>query len=585
MGPEFSDAVTGVLPGAAQLTAGGIITFSDADLADGHSVSVVGLSEGEFGNLVAMLEADTSGSSVGGAASWSYSVDSSLLASLAAGQSVVEAFGLTLEDGMGGSVERTIRVTVAGINDAPLAFGDQVDTGEDVAVTIPFATLLANDTDIDSGDTHTVVALSGATHGVAVLMGENVIFTPDANYNGEASFDYTMQDGAGASSTATVTLQVFPVIDAPALHVADVSGEEDHPIALGISAVGDPDGSQVQGLYIGGVPAQARLSAGTFIGNGLWRVMPDQVAVAYNNMAFANDQRAGVNQIAATTSDSSTAGLLSATTFGIAGGLKMTQVLTLDASATYYTTTVTLTNATPGTMSNVRFMRSFNPDQDADQGGGLATFNDVLANPNVGSSIAIATAVGPLSRAAVALVSFDASARASNFGAANYNPNVAEAYSSPQDANGALVDGAIALTFNVASLAAGQSATRTFYTSMNLSSNGNDMRIGGAGADFLSTGNGDDYLIGLGGNDTLAGGAGDDRFVFTRASGNDTIIDFFAGDAILFNGVLGRTSFAEVMAATTQQGASAVIHLSAVDSITLIGVNVSQLTAGDFVFM
>ncbi|WP_371919277.1 Ig-like domain-containing protein, partial [Pseudomonas aeruginosa] len=42
-----------------------------------------------------------------------------------------------------------------------------------------------------------------------------MVFTPNANYNGPASFSYTVSDGQGGSSTVTVTVNVGAVNDAP----------------------------------------------------------------------------------------------------------------------------------------------------------------------------------------------------------------------------------------------------------------------------------------------------------------------------------------------------------------------------------
>src|SRR5262249_56978732 len=46
-------------------------------------------------------------------------------------------------------------------------------------------------------------------------VGGNVVFTPAADYNGAASFTYTVSDGNGGTSTATVNVTVNPVNDAP----------------------------------------------------------------------------------------------------------------------------------------------------------------------------------------------------------------------------------------------------------------------------------------------------------------------------------------------------------------------------------
>lgn len=61
---------------------------------------------------------------------------------------------------------------------------------------------------------------------------------------------------------------------------------------------------------------------------------------------------------------------------------------------------------------------------------------------------------------------------------------------------------------------------------------GDDVVIGGMAGDFLVGGIGNDVLRAGAGIDSLIGGAGADRFVFRPGDGDDTIIDFAAGDII-----------------------------------------------------
>ena len=55
-----------------------------------------------------------------------------------------------------------------------------------------------------------MTSVQAATNGSVSLNAGNVIFTPAANYNGPASFTYTISDGAGGTDTATVTVNVGP---------------------------------------------------------------------------------------------------------------------------------------------------------------------------------------------------------------------------------------------------------------------------------------------------------------------------------------------------------------------------------------
>ncbi|MCB2113840.1 MAG: hypothetical protein KDD85_09885 [Parvularculaceae bacterium] len=118
---------------------------------------------------------------------------------------------------------------------------------------------------------------------------------------------------------------------------------------------------------------------------------------------------------------------------------------------------------------------------------------------------------------------------------------------------------------------------------------GNDTLDGLDGWDFINGGNGDDLIIGGAGNDTLKGWFGNDTFKFAPGFGADRIEDFVAGAAggdVIQLHQLGASfdTFAEVMAAASQVGADTVIDFGGGNSITLVGVNINNLNAGDFLF-
>lgn len=104
-------------------------------------------------------------------------------------------------------------ITVANLNDAPVAVDDSVSTDEDVQIIID---VLANDSDADVGDTITISQVTSVLNGVAVIENSQVTFTPDANFNGTASFSYDISDGV-TSDTADVTITVNSINDAPVI--------------------------------------------------------------------------------------------------------------------------------------------------------------------------------------------------------------------------------------------------------------------------------------------------------------------------------------------------------------------------------
>jgi Ca2+-binding RTX toxin-like protein len=119
--------------------------------------------------------------------------------------------------------------------------------------------------------------------------------------------------------------------------------------------------------------------------------------------------------------------------------------------------------------------------------------------------------------------------------------------------------------------------------------NDNDTLSGGAGFDILEGGAGDDTLDGGDLNDVIFGNAGNDMIVFRKFGDADTIRDFTAGagvgDVVRLVGFgAAFDSFAEILAAASDNGVDTTINFGGGDVIVLRGVLVSQLAADDFTF-
>ena len=136
---------------------------------------------------------------------------------------------LQADDGQGGI---TTNLSTLYFNNAPTANADSVTTNEDTPVTIDGSTLYSNDVDSDDSTTFSITGVSDAQGGSVVLNGGNPIFTPDANFNGPASFIYEVSDGHGGTATATATVNVTAVNDAPATQSVTVSTGEDTAYVL-----------------------------------------------------------------------------------------------------------------------------------------------------------------------------------------------------------------------------------------------------------------------------------------------------------------------------------------------------------------
>src|SRR6201999_2721147 len=73
-----------------------------------------------LGSLTAVKNSDTTGTGTGGQLTWTYTVADSAVEYLAADQTRVESFTITLDDQHGGLITRQIDVTITGTNDAPI---------------------------------------------------------------------------------------------------------------------------------------------------------------------------------------------------------------------------------------------------------------------------------------------------------------------------------------------------------------------------------------------------------------------------------------------------------------------------------
>jgi VCBS repeat-containing protein len=161
----------------------------------------------------------------------------------------VPAITYTVDDGQGGSDQAVLTIgPVAPINDAPVASDDTITLAEDGTATID---VLANDNDFD-GDTLTITEIDGqaivdggsavaVANGTVQLVGGQLVFTPNADYNGPIAFTYTVSDGEGGTASANVTGTVTPVNDAPTGSALPLSTPEDTPVTGAVSA-SDIDG-------------------------------------------------------------------------------------------------------------------------------------------------------------------------------------------------------------------------------------------------------------------------------------------------------------------------------------------------------
>ncbi|CUH77121.1 Ig-like domain-containing protein [Tropicibacter naphthalenivorans] len=104
----------------------------------------------------------------------------------------------------------TITVTEDDPNGAPVANDDADTTPVDTPVVVY---VQGNDTDPDGDELTTVSATDPANGSVTVNPDGSITYTPDAGFEGTDTFDYTIADPSGATSTATATVTVGEPVD------------------------------------------------------------------------------------------------------------------------------------------------------------------------------------------------------------------------------------------------------------------------------------------------------------------------------------------------------------------------------------
>src|SRR5438105_50795 len=175
---DLAGAVTEQIAPAGNLSDSGIITFNDVDLTDVHLVSATGTPVGTtLGSLTSVKDSDTTATGTGCYPTRPSSDLDSAVEYLAAGQTKLESFTITLDDQHGGLITKQIDVTITGTNDAPTI--TVAGTDADGAVTEDASPTTLSDTgtiafnDVDLIDTHStsVVADASNTLGGTLTMG------------------------------------------------------------------------------------------------------------------------------------------------------------------------------------------------------------------------------------------------------------------------------------------------------------------------------------------------------------------------------------------------------------------------------
>lgn len=193
-------------------------------------------------------------------------------------------------------------------NTAPVAANDNgYTTYSNTALSIAAASLLANDHDAD-GDPLSITGANGAVNGTVTFNSQtnSVIFTPVTGYTGVASFTYSIADGHGGTSSATVSLTVNSQpgggTTSSLFTSADTSGvtaaNDANSVELGVKFIASANG-QITGLTY----YKSAQDTGTHVGS-LWTASGQLLGQA----TFINETASGWQTVSFTQPINITAG-------------------------------------------------------------------------------------------------------------------------------------------------------------------------------------------------------------------------------------------------------------------------------------
>ena len=139
---------------------------------------------------------------------------------------VLQDNGGVANGGLDETAPQTMTITVQEVNDTPTATPDAFTTSEDQTLVLTAGQLLANDQKGPANEAAQTLGILGVgpspVNCTVSLTGGTLTVIPDADFNGTASFQYTIQDNGTTAglpdprvATATVTLTITSVNDVP----------------------------------------------------------------------------------------------------------------------------------------------------------------------------------------------------------------------------------------------------------------------------------------------------------------------------------------------------------------------------------
>ncbi len=187
-----------------------------------------------------------------------------------------DVFTFKLNDGEVDSAPATVSINVVP-NLLPVAESHSVTTVEDTPVEIR---LMGSDPD---SDPLTYNMLTDPSHGSLMGTAPNLTYTPNTNFNGSDSFTFKVNDSAGDSAPATVSIMVSSVNDPPVAIDDTATTQEDTPIVRINVLANDTDVDNVGRYLYLDMLSVTDVSQGT---NGSVTINPDDTLSYSPNANF-----------------------------------------------------------------------------------------------------------------------------------------------------------------------------------------------------------------------------------------------------------------------------------------------------------
>ena len=239
---ELGDGVSGEL--TQTLSDSGSFTIADVDDLDVQTVDYTAVATGYLGSFSVTVGDNTTGDNAG-RIDWDFEVSDSDVDYLADGQTLIQTYTITVDDGEGGTVDQNIIITLTGTNDAPTVVatteitGSITELGDGVSGELTqtlsdsgsFTIADVDDLDVQTVD-YTAVA-TGYLGSFSVTVGDNTtddnagridwdfeVSDSDVDYLADGqtliqTYTVTVDDGEGGTVDQNIIITLTGTNDAP----------------------------------------------------------------------------------------------------------------------------------------------------------------------------------------------------------------------------------------------------------------------------------------------------------------------------------------------------------------------------------